>query len=81
MTERTLVLVKPDGVRLCLVGEVVGRFERRGFTLRGLKALRIDRALAERHYAEVEEARRELQQLSARLLEIEEEGRRRLSRE
>ena len=36
---------------------------------------------AERHYAEVEQARQELQQLSARLLEIEEEGRRRLSRE
>ena len=50
--EQTFIMVKPDGVRLCLVGEVVGRFERRGFTLRGLKALRIDRALAERHYAE-----------------------------
>ena len=45
-------MVKPDGVRLRLVGEVVTRFERRGFTLRALKALRIDRALAERHYAE-----------------------------
>jgi nucleoside-diphosphate kinase len=50
--ERTFIMVKPDGVNQRLVGEVVGRFERRGFTLRGLKALRIDRALAERHYAE-----------------------------
>ena len=50
--EQTFIMVKPDGVRLGLVGEVVGRFERRGFALRGLKALHIDRALAERHYAE-----------------------------
>ena len=50
--ERTFVMVKPNGVDRGLVGEVVARFERRGFTLRGMKALRIDRALAERHYAE-----------------------------
>lgn len=50
--ERTFVMVKPDGVERCLVGEVVGRFERRGFRLCGMKAMRIDRALAERHYAE-----------------------------
>jgi nucleoside-diphosphate kinase len=50
--ERTFVMVKPDGVSQGLVGEVVARFERRGFALRAMKALRIDRALAERHYAE-----------------------------
>jgi nucleoside-diphosphate kinase len=50
--ERTFVMVKPDGVERALVGEVVARFERRGFNLRGMKAMRIDRALAERHYAE-----------------------------
>ena len=50
--ERTFVMVKPNGVARGLVGEVVARFERRGFTLRGMKALRIDRALAERHYGE-----------------------------
>ena len=50
--ERTFIMVKPNGVARGLVGEVVARFERRGFTLRGMKALRIDRALAERHYAE-----------------------------
>ena len=52
MQERTFVMVKPNGVAAGLVGEVVARFERRGFVLRGMKALRIDRALAERHYAE-----------------------------
>jgi len=50
--ERTFVMVKPNGVERGLVGEIVARFERRGFRLAGLKALRIDRALAERHYAE-----------------------------
>ena len=50
--ERTFVMVKPNGVARGLVGEVIARFERRGFVLRGMKALRIDRALAEQHYAE-----------------------------
>ncbi|HVD03688.1 MAG TPA: nucleoside-diphosphate kinase [Candidatus Dormibacteraeota bacterium] len=50
--ERTLVLIKPDGVQRGLVGEVLGRFERRGLHLVGLKLLAMDRALAERHYAE-----------------------------
>ena len=50
--ERTFIMVKPDGVARGLVGEVVARFERRGFVLRGMKGLRIDRALAEKHYAE-----------------------------
>jgi nucleoside-diphosphate kinase len=50
--QRTFIMVKPNGVDRRLVGEIVARFERRGFTLRGMKALRIDRALAEQHYAE-----------------------------
>jgi nucleoside-diphosphate kinase len=50
--ERTLVLVKPDGVQRRLVAEVIGRFERRGLHLVALKLLLIDRALAQRHYAE-----------------------------
>jgi nucleoside-diphosphate kinase len=50
--ERTLVLVKPDGVQRRLVGDVIGRFERRGLHLVGLKLMRIDRVLAERHYGE-----------------------------
>ena len=50
--EQTLVLVKPDAVRRALAGEIVGRFERRGLTLRAGRLLRVDRDLAERHYAE-----------------------------
>ena len=51
MTERTLVLVKPDGVQRLLVGRIVGRFEERGLKLVALKLMRVDRSLAERHYA------------------------------
>ena len=50
--ERTLVLVKPDGVQRGLAGAVLGRFERRGLKLIGLKMLQVDEALADRHYAE-----------------------------
>jgi nucleoside-diphosphate kinase len=49
--ERTLVLIKPDGVQRGLVGEIVGRFERKGLKLIGLRMLDVSRALAERHYA------------------------------
>lgn len=48
--ERTLVLVKPDGMQRGLAGEIISRLERRGLRLVGLKLLRMDRALAERHY-------------------------------
>ncbi|MBM3676783.1 MAG: nucleoside-diphosphate kinase [Actinobacteria bacterium] len=50
--ETTLVLVKPDGVRRGLCGEIVGRFERRGLELRGARLLKISRAMAQQHYAE-----------------------------
>src|SRR5438874_8201771 len=50
--ERTLVLVKPDGVQRGLAGEVVSRLEQRGLHLIGLKLMRMGRSLAERHYAE-----------------------------
>lgn len=50
--ERTLVLVKPDGVRRGLVGEVVTRLERKGLALAALELRTLDRASAERHYAE-----------------------------
>jgi nucleoside-diphosphate kinase len=50
--ETTLVLVKPDGVRRGLAGEIVARFERRGFELRGARLLKISRQLAQQHYAE-----------------------------
>lgn len=51
MNERTLVLVKPDGVQRLLVGRILARFEERGLKLVGLKLMQADRALAERHYA------------------------------
>ena len=51
MNERTLVLVKPDGVQRLLAGRIIGRFEERGLKIVGLKLLHVDRALAERHYA------------------------------
>ncbi len=50
--ERTFVLVKPGAVARGLVGEVVARFERRGFRIRAMKMLVVDRGLAEAHYAE-----------------------------
>jgi len=50
--ERTLVLIKPDGVQRGLVGEILGRFEKKGLHLVGLKLLTIDTAMAEKHYAE-----------------------------
>jgi nucleoside-diphosphate kinase len=52
VTERTLVLVKPDGVARGLVGEVVGRLERKGYRLVALELRTLDRATLERHYEE-----------------------------
>jgi nucleoside-diphosphate kinase len=51
VTERTLVLVKPDGVQRLLTGRILARFEERGLKVVGLKLVRVDRELAERHYA------------------------------
>jgi nucleoside-diphosphate kinase len=50
--ERTLILIKPDAVQRRLAAEILGRIEARGFELRAAKLLRVDRALAEKHYAE-----------------------------
>jgi len=49
--ERTLVFVKPDGVVRGLASEILSRFERKGFTVVGLKLLQVSKALAEKHYA------------------------------
>jgi nucleoside-diphosphate kinase len=51
-TEKTLVLVKPDGVARGLVGEVIGRIEAKGYAVTALRMLQADRALLEKHYAE-----------------------------
>lgn len=50
--EQTLVLVKPDGVQRGLIGEIVGRLEKRGLKLVGLKLMQVDEGLAHRHYGE-----------------------------
>ena len=51
-TEKTLVLVKPDGVARGLVGEVIARIEAKGYKISQLRMLQADRALLEKHYAE-----------------------------
>ena len=48
--ERTFLAIKPDGVQRNLVGEIIRRFESKGFTLVGLKMLKVSRELAEQHY-------------------------------
>ena len=53
--ERTFAMVKPDGVARGLVGEVIGRFERKGLRLERIRSLQIDEAMAKLHYAEHEE--------------------------
>ena len=52
MTERSLVLIKPDAVRRGLVGEIIGRFERKGLTVDAMVLRRMDPALADQHYAD-----------------------------
>jgi nucleoside-diphosphate kinase len=52
--ERTLVLIKPDGVRRGLVGEIVTRLERKGLKILAAKTVRVTPELAQRHYAEHE---------------------------
>ena len=52
MSERSLVLVKPDGVSRGLVGEVIARIERKGLTLAALELRNVARSVAEQHYAE-----------------------------
>ncbi len=49
--ERTLVIVKPDGVQRALIGETISRLERRGLKLIALKMMWIDESLAKKHYA------------------------------
>ncbi len=48
--ERTFIMIKPDGVQRNLVGEVIRRFETKGFKLVGLKFLSVSKELAEKHY-------------------------------
>ena len=52
MTERTLVLIKPDGVQRRVVGDIISRIERKGLTIAALELKSVDDALARAHYAE-----------------------------
>jgi len=52
MIEKTLVLIKPDGVERGLVGEILSRFERRGLKIVGIKMVRVNQELAMQHYTE-----------------------------
>jgi nucleoside-diphosphate kinase len=52
MAERTLVLIKPDAMERRLAGEILGRFEQRGLTVRAAKLVQVDLDLAGRHYEE-----------------------------
>lgn len=51
-SQRTLVLIKPDGVRRGLVGEVIARIEKKGYSISAIKMMDADRTLLEEHYAE-----------------------------
>ena len=53
-SEKTLILIKPDGVARGLVGEVISRVEKKGYSVTALRMLRADRTLLEKHYAEHE---------------------------
>ncbi len=53
--EKTFIMVKPDGVQRGLVGEVIKRFEAKGFKMRGLKLIQVSEELAGQHYAEHKE--------------------------
>jgi nucleoside-diphosphate kinase len=54
VTERTLVLIKPDGVKRHLIGEILGRIERKGLSIAALELKNVDDDLARKHYAEHE---------------------------
>jgi nucleoside-diphosphate kinase len=50
--ESTLLIIKPDAVRRALIGEILSRVERKGLRIDAMRTMRVDRPLAERHYAE-----------------------------
>src|SRR5438105_13947030 len=50
--QSTLLIVKPDAVRRGLIGEILGRIERKGLRIEAIRTMRVDRELAQRHYAE-----------------------------
>ena len=51
MAQRTLVLIKPDGVKKGLIGEIISRLEKKGLTIAAMRMLQMDKSLARKHYA------------------------------
>ena len=51
--EQTYIMIKPDGVQRGLVGKIIQRFEEKGFFLRGMKMMQVEKAHAEKHYADL----------------------------
>ncbi|KAK9180797.1 hypothetical protein WN944_023932 [Citrus x changshan-huyou] len=51
--EQTFIMIKPDGVQRGLVGEIISRFEKKGFSFKGLKLMTVDRPFAEKHYEDL----------------------------
>ncbi|CAB4299990.1 unnamed protein product [Prunus armeniaca] len=51
--EQTFIMIKPDGVQRGLVGDIISRFEKKGFYLKGLKFINVDRPFAEKHYEDL----------------------------
>ena len=51
--EQTYIMIKPDGVQRGLVGQIIQRFESKGFFLRGMKMMSVEKAHAEKHYADL----------------------------
>ncbi len=52
-TEQTYIMIKPDGVQRGLVGQIIQRFEQKGFFLRGMKMMKVEKSHAEKHYADL----------------------------
>lgn len=52
-TERSLIIIKPDAIQRNLVGEIIGRFERKGLKLIGMKMMHLDDVIIEEHYAHI----------------------------
>ncbi|KAF2914841.1 hypothetical protein DAI22_10g193700 [Oryza sativa Japonica Group] len=51
--EQTFIMIKPDGVQRGLIGEVIGRFEKKGFYLKAMKLINVEKSFAEKHYADL----------------------------
>eukprot|EP00262_Sarcandra_glabra_P012910 TRINITY_DN3433_c0_g1_i1.p1 TRINITY_DN3433_c0_g1~~TRINITY_DN3433_c0_g1_i1.p1 ORF type:complete len:149 (-),score=27.06 TRINITY_DN3433_c0_g1_i1:312-758(-) len=51
--EQTFIMIKPDGVQRGLIGEIISRFEKKGFSLKGLKLISVERPFAEKHYEDL----------------------------